>query len=109
MLSRFNGDHGHDTNECHQLKDDIDYFIHSGKLKKFKGKPDTPSGNLESQRQRSPPLETEYDKQRSPPLEPSAVDFTLDTICGGPHIAGNSNNARQRYVQTLRHEGGGSD
>ena len=45
-----------------------------------------------------------FKRQRSPPLQPGPVDFTLDTICGGPHLAEDSNKARERYAETLRHE-----
>ena len=29
---------------------------------------------------------------------------TLLTICGGPHLAGDSGKARERYARTLRHD-----
>ena len=33
---RFHEDYGHETNECRHLKDEIEYLLRSGKLKKFK-------------------------------------------------------------------------
>ena len=45
-----------------------------------------------------------FKRQRSPPMEPAHADFTLDTICGGPHLAGESSKSREKYARTLRHE-----
>ena len=32
------------------------------------------------------------------------MDFTLNTICGGPHLGGESSKSREKYARTLRHE-----
>ena len=37
-------------------------------------------------------------------MEPAQTDFMLDTICGGPHLAGESNKNREKYARTLHHE-----
>ena len=37
-------------------------------------------------------------------MEPTPVNFTIDTICGGPHLAGESSKSREKYVRILRHE-----
>ena len=92
---RFHGDYGHDTNECNHLKDEIEFLLRSGKLKKYKAEKTQGEGSSNN---------PGFKRQRSPPLQPEPVDFTLDTICGGPHLAGDSNKARERYARTLRHE-----
>ena len=35
---RFHGDHGHDTNECYDLKQQIENLIRQGKLRNFLGR-----------------------------------------------------------------------
>ena len=78
---RFHGDYGHDTNECNHLKDEIEFLLRSGKLKKYRAEKTQGEGSNNN---------PGFKRQRYPPLQPEPVDFTLDTICGGPHLAGNS-------------------
>ena len=82
---RFHEDYGHDTNECNHLKDEIEFLLRSGKLKKYRA--ETPQG--EGGRSNSG-----FKRQKSPPLQPGPVNFTVDTICGGPPLAEESNEAR---------------
>ena len=91
---RFHNDYGHDTKECHHLKDEIELLIRQGHLRRYarpagnQAAPEAPGGNERAER-----------RQRSPP-----VAGTLLTICGGPHLAGEGNKALERYARTLRHE-----
>ena len=87
---RFHGDYGHDTNECNHLKDEIEFLLRSGKLRKYRA--ETPQGEGGSSN-------PGFKRQRSPPLQPEPVDFTLDTICGGPHLAEESNEAKEKYAE----------
>ena len=70
--------------------------MRSGKLKKFKAEKPKEGGRGDHN--------PGFKRQRSPPMEPAQVDFTLDTICGGPHLAGESSKSREKYARTLRHE-----
>ncbi|XP_052177546.1 uncharacterized protein LOC127791602 [Diospyros lotus] len=51
---RFHRDHGHDTKECHQLKEEIQKLINRGFLRRFVAK-DTEPQMGERRRSRSPP------------------------------------------------------
>ena len=44
---RFHNDYGHDTNECKQLKDEIEFLLRSGKLSRYRVNTETPSRNPE--------------------------------------------------------------
>lgn len=85
---RFHEDYGHDTNECRHLKDEIEYLLRSGKLRKFKA--DKPKEKERGDRNPG------FKRQRSPPMEPEPVDLTVDTICGGPTIPGMANLGSQK-------------
>ena len=95
---RFHNDYGHDTNECNQLKDEIEFLIRQGHLRRYV----RAAGG--SQREAQGGNELVPARQRSPPLQPAPVAGTLLTICGGPHLARDSGKARERYARTLRHD-----
>ena len=57
-----------------------------------------------SQREAQGGNEQASTRQRSPPLQPAPVVGTLLTICGGPHLVGDSGKARERYARTLCHD-----
>ncbi|XP_060960680.1 uncharacterized protein LOC133031241 [Cannabis sativa] len=83
----FHGDYGHDTNECNNMKREIELLIR-------KNNPHVQKYVKADQNQR-----TAQDLLLPPP-----VDEHLQVIIGGPHIAGDSGKARERYVQTLQHK-----
>ncbi|XP_062100634.1 uncharacterized protein LOC133806560 [Humulus lupulus] len=94
---RFHNDYVHDTNECNQLKDKIEFLIHQNHqaMRRYIHHPvdqqSTATGTLDALAQ---------------PLLPALVAGQLDMVCGGPHLAGDSRKALERYTQTLRHEPG---
>ena len=94
----FHNNYGHDTNECNQLKDEIEFLIRQGHLRRYVraagGSPQEAQGGNEQAPAR----------QRLPPLQPAPVAGTLLTIYGGPHLPGDSGKARERYARTLRHD-----
>ncbi|XP_052172157.1 uncharacterized protein LOC127788080 [Diospyros lotus] len=71
---RFHRDHGHDTEECHQLKEEIQELINRGFLRRFMTK-DTEPQKGERQRSRSPPRRRgrsqERCRTRTPPRRES--------------------------------------
>ncbi|XP_052193872.1 uncharacterized protein LOC127802178 [Diospyros lotus] len=71
---RFHRDHGHDTEECHQLKEDIQELINRGFLRRFIAK-DTEPQRGERRRSRSPPRRRgrsqERRRTRTPPRRES--------------------------------------
>lgn len=75
------------------LKDEIEFLLRSGKLRKFKVLKEGGRGDHNPS----------FKRQRSPPMEPTPVDFTIDTICGGPHLAGESSKSGEKYART-RHK-----
>lgn len=83
---RFPAIYVHNTNGCNHLKDEIKFLLWLGKLGKFKA--DKPQ---EGERDNNPG----FKRQRLPPLEPEPVDFTLETIYGGPHLIGDSSKSRK--------------
>ncbi|XP_060968457.1 uncharacterized protein LOC133036008 [Cannabis sativa] len=85
---RFHGDYGHDTNECNNLKREIEFLIRKNNLhvqKYVKADQNQRANNNQD-------------------LLPPPVDGHLQIIIGDPHIAGNSGKARERYARTLQHE-----
>ena len=87
---RFHDDYGHETNECMHLKDEIEFLLRSGKLRKFKAPKEGGRGDHNPR----------FKKQRSPPMEPTLVDFTIDTIFGGSYLAGESSKSGEKYART---------
>ncbi|XP_052206823.1 uncharacterized protein LOC127811156 [Diospyros lotus] len=71
---RFHRDHGHDTEECHQLKEEIQELINQGFLRRFMAK-DTEPQRGERRRSRSPPhrhgRSQESRRTRTPPRRES--------------------------------------
>lgn len=88
----FHGDYGHDTNECNHLKDEIEFLLRSGKLTKFRT--EKPKGGESNNN-------TGFKRHRFLPLELEPVDFTMDTICGGPQLARDNNKTREKYARAL--------
>ncbi|XP_060961940.1 uncharacterized protein LOC133032118 [Cannabis sativa] len=84
----FHGDYGHDTNECNNLKREIEFLIrknnrHVQKYVKV------------NQNQRG---------DNNQDVLPPPVDGHLQVIIGGSHIARDSGKARERYARTVQHE-----
>ena len=86
---RFHRDHGHDTADCYDLKQQIEGLIRQGKLQKFisKEKTDPPPQNQHSR----------LDNERS---RPPIGDIRM--IVGGTAAAGSSKKARKTYFRMVQ-------
>ncbi|KAM6559184.1 hypothetical protein CsatA_028423 [Cannabis sativa] len=84
----FHGDYGHDTNECNNLEREIEFPIRKN--------------NLHVQKYVKADQNQRGDNNQD--LLPPPVDGHLQVIIGGPHIAGDSGKAREKYARTVQHE-----
>ncbi|XP_021827212.1 uncharacterized protein LOC110767855 [Prunus avium] len=82
---RYHRDHGHHTDDCYQLKEEIEALIRRGRLQQYvAGK--------------AVPIEPVTSQEVDPP--PAATRMTIATISGGPTLAGDSNRAIKSYART---------
>ncbi|GAV90555.1 hypothetical protein CFOL_v3_33964, partial [Cephalotus follicularis] len=84
---RYHRDHGHDTEECRQLKNQIEDLIRKGHLRKYVDR-DAPQGRREQRREEAPRQEEPQQQQ------PRGV---IHTISGGVASGGDDSNARKAY------------
>ncbi|GAV58091.1 hypothetical protein CFOL_v3_01625, partial [Cephalotus follicularis] len=84
---RYHLDHGHDTEECRQLKNQIEDLIRKGHLRKYVDR-DAPQGRREQRREEAPRQEEPQQQQ------PRGV---IHTISGGVASGGDDSNARKAY------------
>ncbi|GAV82459.1 hypothetical protein CFOL_v3_25910, partial [Cephalotus follicularis] len=96
---RYHRDHGHDTEECRQLKNQIEDLIRRGHLRKYVDR-EAPQGRREQRREEAPRQEEE---QQQKPRD------VIHTISGGVASGGDNKNARKAYrrqslaVQQVHH------
>ncbi|GAV80367.1 hypothetical protein CFOL_v3_23828 [Cephalotus follicularis] len=97
---RYHRDHGHDTEECRQLKNQIEDLVRKGHLRKYVER-DAPQGRREQRREEAPRQQEEQQQQ-----QPRGV---IHTISGGVASGGDHKNARKAYgrqslaVQQVHH------
>ena len=92
---RYHRDYGHDTEDCFELKEEIEALIRRGQLRHFVAGPNAPIA--EPQRRSN--------DQAPPPPNPPPVQ-EIRTIIGGSSYVGNSNRARKIYARQARPEDG---
>ncbi|GAV79498.1 hypothetical protein CFOL_v3_22963, partial [Cephalotus follicularis] len=85
---RYHRDHGHDTEECRQLKNQIEDLIRKGNIRKYVER-DAPQGRREQRREEAPRQEEQQQQQ-----QPRGV---IHTISGGVASRGDDSNARKAY------------
>ncbi|XP_077241626.1 uncharacterized protein LOC143882103 [Tasmannia lanceolata] len=103
-------DHGHDTDDCRQLKEEIEQLISRGYLKKYvrsdtRGsdpKEKGPQGRS-PRRSQPPPVRRQSPSPPSPPPEAhgSQSRGVIGTIMGGPAAGGTSSAARKAYARRV--------
>jgi ribonuclease HI len=89
---RFHRDHGHNTEDCYDLKRQIEELIKQGKLQRFVEKGQR-EGRPQGPRQQRPPVEV---LPRPPPLG------EIHVITGGVAAGGTSHSSRKAYARQMR-------
>ena len=86
---RFHRDHGHDTADCYDLKQQIEALIREGKLQKFVSKERTDA----HAREQAPRRENDHPR-------PPVGDIRM--IIGGTAATGSSKKARKTYLRMVQ-------
>ncbi|XP_063941432.1 uncharacterized protein LOC135149610 [Daucus carota subsp. sativus] len=89
LYCRFHKDTGHKTDDCRQLKDEIEFLIRRGKLSKFTKDGDKNHRDNDSRGR-------DNDDKRTQPRGP-----VINVISGGPTAAGTSSNSRKAYAREV--------
>ncbi|XP_043714981.1 uncharacterized protein LOC122663369 [Telopea speciosissima] len=103
---RFHQDHGHDIEECRQLKDEIEALIQRGRLNKFvkrergesskqesRGQKEEDKGKMSTRGEGSPSIRARHSENQ--PIREIA------TIFGGPGLGGQSSNSRKNHARMV--------
>ncbi|XP_030923352.1 uncharacterized protein LOC115950267 [Quercus lobata] len=88
---RFYKDHGHYTEDCRDLKEQIEELIYNGKLQQYVKK-----GDSDRYRQKSQQGDSRKDKDRPPPRPQNALR-EIKPIAGGPTTGGSFKSLRKSY------------
>ncbi|WOH00670.1 hypothetical protein DCAR_0520043 [Daucus carota subsp. sativus] len=89
LYCRFHKDTGHKTDDCRQLKDEIEFLIRRGKLSKFTKDGDKNHRDNDNRGR-------DNDDKRTQPRGP-----VINVISGGPTAAGTSSNSRKAYAREV--------
>ncbi|RZS08884.1 hypothetical protein BHM03_00039922 [Ensete ventricosum] len=82
----FHREYGHNMEECHDLKNQIEDLIRQGHLRWY------------VQDQHMPPNENRHREGRSSPRPKGPIKKQIDVIIGGPDLGGNSSSARKAHT-----------
>ncbi|XP_024020099.1 uncharacterized protein LOC112091242 [Morus notabilis] len=92
---RFHGDVGHHTNDCADLKDEIERVIREGRLQEFKAerrpRNDGHGGQNDGRR-----------REENQRLEDHELVGVIRTVLGGPYIGGDSRRSQKDYAHEAR-------
>ena len=86
---RFHRDHGHDTVDCYDLKQQIEALIKQGKLQRF----------IRKERADQPPQEQNPRRDNERPKPPIGE---IRMIVGGTAVTGSSKRARKTYLRMVQ-------
>ncbi|XP_043687560.1 uncharacterized protein LOC122638777 [Telopea speciosissima] len=102
----FHQDHDHNTEECRQLKDEIEALIQRGRLNRFVKK-EANNRNMDSrarepkERCKSSPKADKEEPLRGKPHIENAPLREITTIFGGPGMGGKTSNFRKQHAQNV--------
>ena len=89
LYCKFNRDHGHLTEDCVALKEQVETFIRQGKLQKY-------ISHSSNSRPMKPPMQKEQIENNRPGLVGE-----ISTITGGPAFGGISRTLRKAYARQV--------
>ncbi|XP_030936012.1 uncharacterized protein LOC115961117 [Quercus lobata] len=92
---RFHKDHGHYTEDCRDLKEQIEELIRNGNLQQY-----VKRGDFERYEQKSQPVNTRRDEDRPQPRPQNALG-EIKTIAGGPTTGGSFKSLRKSYQRQV--------
>ncbi|KAL8154806.1 hypothetical protein AgCh_000241 [Apium graveolens] len=108
---RFHKDVGHDTDDCRQLKDEIEFLIRKGRLNKYTG--DGGDRNNNGRKIFEDRRRDQDDQGRNPQPRGPVINTifrgsrprgpVINTIFGGLTAAGLFNNSRKAYAREVMH------
>ncbi|XP_050280548.1 uncharacterized protein LOC126721541 [Quercus robur] len=92
---RFHKDHGHYTEDCRDLKEQIEELIRNGKLQQY-----VKRGDFGRYEQKSQPVNARRDEDRPQPRPQNALG-EIKTIAGGPTAGGSFKSLRKSYQRQV--------
>ncbi|XP_030973259.1 uncharacterized protein LOC115993118 [Quercus lobata] len=92
---RFHKDHGHYTEDCRDLKEQIEELIRNGKLQQY-----VKRGDFGRYGQKSQPVSARRDEDRPQPRPQNALG-EIKTIAGGPTAGGSFKSLRKSYQRQV--------
>src|SRR3954463_965673 len=103
LYCRYHRDTGHHTDDCRQLRDEIEKLIAKGHLQRFVAR-DKPQKEKEDQ---GPKEQPRTEERRQPPPDP--LTRVIHTIAGGPAAGGASRSGLKKYARQVHQVSGDSN